>query len=384
MTALAPPGGAASVVPPSPSDLDPGTRTTPVPGLPGARTADERLQWKDSAPFLLLQLTPLLILVTGVSWKAVALLAVTFWVRMFCITAGYHRYFSHRSYRLGRIPQAILAFGGTTAVQKGPLWWASHHRDHHRWSDTDRDVHSPLRGFWWSHMGWILCEKYGTTKWDRIKDFAKYPELRWLNKHDWVGPWALALACFLIAGWQGLVIGFFTSTVLLWHSTFFINSLSHVFGRRRYATEDTSRNSALLAVLTMGEGWHNNHHYHQSSVRQGFFWWEWDPTYYVLKAFSWVGIVKDMKAPPRAVLETNRIRDGVFDVGMFRAHLTRASFVEQVAKADAAGPDAVRTLTRGQQALSGAVDGAVAAAEDLARATRQAQRVQVVAADDGV
>jgi stearoyl-CoA desaturase (delta-9 desaturase) len=289
------------------------------------RDPEDRVHFWSSLPFFLVNLSPLLIVFTGVSWKSLGLLLINFWVRMFFITAGYHRYFSHRTYRLARFPQFLLAFGGTTAAQKGPLWWAAHHRDHHRFSDTQDDIHSPQKGFWWSHVGWILCERHAGTKFDRIKDFAAYPELRFLNKYDWIGPWLLGITCYLIDGWRGLVVGFFTSTVLLWHSTFFINSLAHVFGRRRYATEDTSRNSFLLALLTMGEGWHNNHHYWASSCRNGFFWWEWDPTYYTLKALSWVGIVKDIKSAPSWARHANRVKDGSFDIGMFRLSWNRAA-----------------------------------------------------------
>ena len=285
----------------------------------------DRVNRITSIPFWLLHLLPLLAIFTGVSVRAVVLCVVLYYGRMFFITAGYHRYFGHRSYRLNRFWQFVMAFGGTTAAQKGPLWWAAHHRDHHRYSDSELDVHSPTqRGFFWSHVGWILCDKYAATEYDRIRDFAKYPELVFLNKKDWIGPWALGIASYLIAGWSGLLIGFFLSTVLLWHATFTVNSLAHVMGRRRYATEDTSRNSALIAVLTMGEGWHNNHHYYQSSARQGFFWWEWDPSYYILVMLSWLGLVKDLKKPPVRVKAAARIRDGSFDMGMFKAHWAKA------------------------------------------------------------
>ncbi len=273
------------------------------------RGPDEQINRITSIPFFALHALPFLAIFTGVSARAVILAVVLFYNRMFFITAGYHRYFSHRSYRLARVPQFLMAFGGTTAVQKGPLWWAAHHRDHHRYSDTDLDIHSPRKGFLWSHFGWILCEKYAYTDLDRIKDFAKYPELRFLNRFDWIGPWALGIACFAIAGWSGLFIGFFASTVLLWHATFAVNSLAHVWGRRRYVTTDTSRNSVFIAILTMGEGWHNNHHNYQASVRQGFFWWEWDPTYYLLKALSWIGIARDLKVPSPHILAANRIAD---------------------------------------------------------------------------
>jgi stearoyl-CoA desaturase (delta-9 desaturase) len=186
-------------------------------------------------------------------------------------------------------------------------------------------VHSPLRGFWWSHVGWILCDKYNDTEFDRIRDFAKYPELRFLNRYDFIAPWTLAIASFLIAGLPGLFTGFFLSTVFLWHNTFMINSLAHVFGRRRYATEDTSRNNALLALATFGEGWHNNHHAYQASSRNGFFWWEIDVTYYVLKGLSWLHVVRDLKVPSAEVKYGNWVRDGSFDIGMFKANWAKAA-----------------------------------------------------------
>jgi stearoyl-CoA desaturase (delta-9 desaturase) len=269
---------------------------------------DERLNWRTSIPFLLLHALPLFALLTGVTRAALVLLAVTFLGRMFFVTAGYHRYFSHRTFRLGRVSQFVFAFGGTTAAQKGPLWWAANHRAHHRFADTERDVHSPKRGFWWSHVGWILCDRYGATDREEIKDFARYPELVWLNRHDWIGPWALGFACWLIAGWSGLVVGFFLSTVLLWHSTFLVNSLAHVFGRRAYDTDDTSRNSLLVALLTGGEGWHNNHHRYPSAARQGFRWWQIDLTYYMLRALSAIGIVRDLRPVPARILDEARSR----------------------------------------------------------------------------
>jgi len=279
-------------------------------------------------------LLPLLAVFTGVTWTALWLLVGTYVLRMFFITAGYHRYFAHRTYRLGRVAQFVMAFGGTMAAQKGPLWWAGHHRDHHRFSDTDRDIHSPMHGFWWSHVGWILCEKYNETPVENIKDFAKYPELRFLDRFDWIGPWTLGGACFLIGSWPGLLIGFFGGQVLVWHGTFAVNSLAHVMGRRRYATEDTSRNSALIAAVTFGEGWHNNHHYQPSSARQGFYWWEFDVTYYALRVLAAVRIVKDLKVPSTRVKASNRIADGAFDIGTFRAHWAKATWTVAATRAD--------------------------------------------------
>jgi stearoyl-CoA desaturase (Delta-9 desaturase) len=182
------------------------------------------------------------------------------------------------------------------------LWWAAKHRHHHLHSDTEQDVHSPRhKGFLYSHVGWIFNRRHAKTDLVKIDDFARYPELMWLHRLELAPAVALGVVCFLIDGWSGLVVGFFWSTVLVYHGTFCINSLAHVRGKRRYVTGDDSRNNWLLALLTMGEGWHNNHHAYQSSVRQGFRWWEIDATFYILKLLSWIGIVWDMKTPPLAV-----------------------------------------------------------------------------------
>jgi stearoyl-CoA desaturase (Delta-9 desaturase) len=299
---------------------------------PTPRSADERLNWRTSAPFIAFHLIPVAAIWTGVPAGAVVLAVVSYFVRMFFITAGYHRYFAHRSYRLPRWAQLVMAFGGTTALQKGPLWWAAHHRDHHRYSDTEQDVHSPIRGFWWSHVGWILCDRFAATEESRIKDFAKYPELRWLSRNDWLGPTSLAVASYLIAGWAGLVIGFGASTIAVWHGTFLVNSMAHVVGRRRFVTSDTSRNSFVIALLTNGEGWHNNHHHYQASARQAFRWWEWDPSYYVLWSLSKLGIVRDLKVPSAAILQTDLVRDLPVDTGMTAAAaLRRATRGRQLA-----------------------------------------------------
>ena len=251
-----------------------------------------------NVPFAAFHLVPLLAVFTGITARAVVLGVVLYAVRMFFITAGYHRYFAHRSFKTGRLIQFVLAFGGTMAAQKGPLWWAANHRDHHRWADTERDPHSPQAGFWWSHVGWILSGRYGAVEYARIADFAKYPELRFLDRHDWIGPWSLGVLSFLVAGWSGLVIGFFASTIVLWHVTFCVNSVAHIFGRRPYPTTDTSRNNVPVALLTGGEGWHNNHHHYPASAKQGFRWWQLDTTWLVLRALSFVGLVRGLRKPP--------------------------------------------------------------------------------------
>ena len=270
--------------------------------------------WFKATPFILSHFAVLGAIWSGVTWQAVVMCVVLLYVRVWGITAGYHRYFAHRTYKTSRAFQFFLAVLAQTSSQKGVLWWAAHHRVHHKLSDQPGDVHSPVQNsFFYAHVGWLFA---GTeeTRWDKIRDFAKYPELRWLNKHWAVPPIVLAVACFLIGGWPGLFIGFFLSTVLLWHTTFIINSLTHVWGKKRFATTDESRNNFWTAMLTLGEGWHNNHHYYQSSCRNGFYWWEIDVTYYVLKALSWVGLVWDIREVPERVLEEGRRRDrGEFD-----------------------------------------------------------------------
>jgi stearoyl-CoA desaturase (delta-9 desaturase) len=251
-----------------------------------------------SLPFIGLHLACLAVLFTDFTLTAVVLCAVFYFVRMFGITAGYHRYFAHRSYKTSRVGQFLLAWIGCSALQKGPLWWASHHREHHRHSDTPDDPHSPIvTSFWWAHLGWIMSEDHVDTPWDSIRDWSRYPELRWLDRNHWVPGIVLAIVCYLIGGWAGLAWGFFFSTMLVYHATFSINSLSHLIGRRRYATADESRNNVFLALITLGEGWHNNHHHYQSSANQGFFWWEIDIAFAIIRMLSWLGLVWDIRKP---------------------------------------------------------------------------------------
>ena len=266
--------------------------------------------YPSAVPFVLVHLACVAAVWSGVTWQAVAICFALYWLRIFAIGAGYHRYFSHRAYSTSRAFQFILAVFAQSTAQKSVLWWASKHRHHHLHSDTDLDVHSPGRkGFIYSHVGWIFARRHDATDLSKVADLARYPELMWLHRFELVPPVVLAVLCFLAAGWSGLVVGFFWSTVLVYHATFCINSLAHVHGRKRYVTGDDSRNNWLLAVFTMGEGWHNNHHAYQSSIRQGFRWWEIDPTYYILRALSCLGLVWDLKIPPEQVL-CNRQRLG--------------------------------------------------------------------------
>ena len=256
------------------------------------------------ALFILVHVACLAVFWTGISWKTAALCAFMFFTRKFGITGAFHRYFSHRSYKTSRFFQFCLAFLGGSAAQKGALWWAAHHRHHHRHSDTEDDLHSAkLEGFYWSHIGWVLSPEYEEYDQKAVRDLNKFPELVWLDKWIFIPPVTAAMFCFLVGGWQGLVVGFFISTVILYHTTFSINSLCHMFGSRRYETGEESKNSLWLALLTMGEGWHNNHHHYPLSARQGFFWWEIDLTYYVLLGLEKLGIVWDLQAPPKKMLQ---------------------------------------------------------------------------------
>ena len=266
-----------------------------------------------SVSFVLMHMACAAALWVGCSWKLLALCAGMYLVRMFAVTAGYHRYFSHRSYRMGRVPQFLMAFLAQTSAQKGVLWWAANHRDHHRHSDTPLDPHSPVRdGFWWSHVGWVLSDAYDVYDPKAIEDFARFPELRFLDTYHWLCPWLLGAGTFAFGLWTGLgawntlVWGFVISTVLLWHGTFCINSLTHVWGTRRFETGDGSRNNFVLALITLGEGWHNNHHHYQAASRAGIRWWEVDPTFYVLKILSWLRVVRDLRPFPQTATEASR------------------------------------------------------------------------------
>ena len=273
----------------------------------------DRINWLRCTPFLILHIGCLAVFLVGWSWIAVCTAVGLYVVRMFAITGAYHRYFSHRTFKTSRPAQLIFAILGASSAQRGPLWWAANHRNHHRESDTPNDPHSPAHhGFFRSHAGWFMATRYYATQYHRIRDFARFPELVWINRFDKAVPAALGLFVYLcglgleytlpslgVTGMQLFVWGFVLSTTLLFHATASINSVAHVFGRKRYDTSDESRNSFLLALITLGEGWHNNHHKHMSCARQGFYWWEIDITFYILKSLSWLGIIWDLKPVPR-------------------------------------------------------------------------------------
>jgi stearoyl-CoA desaturase (delta-9 desaturase) len=252
--------------------------------------------------FIIISLTPLFAFTVPFSWELVGIAILTYSLRMFGITGVYHRYFSHNAYKTSRVFQFILAWIGAIAMQKGPIWWAAHHRNHHKHSDTEKDLHSPKNGFWYSHMLWFLVDDFNEYDPKIIKDYMKYPEIVWMDKYHWVPPLAFSIVLGLIS-WPVLVWGYGVANFISGHATWTINSLAHVYGKQRFNTGDTSRNNLWLALLTFGEGWHNNHHYYRHSANQGFYWWEIDITFYALKVLSWFGLIWDLKTVPAHVLE---------------------------------------------------------------------------------
>jgi stearoyl-CoA desaturase (delta-9 desaturase) len=264
-------------------------------------------------PFVLVHAALLLVIFYPPTLPLLVLAGAGYLVRMWAVTAGYHRYFAHRSYRTSRAFQFLLALLGTTAMQQGPLWWASWHRRHHKHSDQPEDPHSPVRrGFWHAHVGWVFDGSHDGADLSNVRDLAAFPELRWLDRHNRLPLVGYALLCYAIAGMAGVVWGFVVSTLAVAHATFLINSLAHVWGSRPYPTPDRSRNNPLLAVLTLGEGWHNNHHHHMASARQGFRWWQVDISYMSLVVLRWLGLVWGVRVPPvargsHAVVATRRV-----------------------------------------------------------------------------
>jgi stearoyl-CoA desaturase (delta-9 desaturase) len=279
------------------------------------------IDWARILPFIGMHLACLGVIWVGVSATAVAVAIALYVLRMFAITGFYHRYFSHRSFKTSRPAQFVFAVLGASAVQRGPIWWAAHHRHHHAKSDRHEDPHSPSQhGFLWSHMGWFLSRRHFTPDLGRVKDLRAFPELRWLDRFDILVPVLLALGLLAggailearapglgTSGPQLLVWGFFVSTVACYHGTYTINSLCHVWGRRRYDTGDDSRNNALLALITLGEGWHNNHHHYPAAARQGFYWWEIDLTYYARRGLAALGVIWGLQAVPERIRATRRI-----------------------------------------------------------------------------
>lgn len=282
---------------------------------PPQHASAESIDWWRVLPFVALHIA--LIALFWVGWSPVAVICaiVMYVLRMFAITGFYHRYFAHKTFQTSRPAQFVFALIGAAAVQRGPLWWAAHHRTHHVHADQPQDIHSlHQHGFLWSHLGWFLSHANFKTQLDRVRELTRYKELCWLDRFDSLVPFAFACGLFALGeilrvympewhtnGWQLLVWGFVVSTIALYHATFCVNSLAHVWGSRRYATRDHSRNNLLIAILTLGEGWHNNHHHFPGSAKQGFYWWELDFTYYGLKLLEATGLIWNLKQVPLAV-----------------------------------------------------------------------------------
>ena len=281
----------------------------------------KEIDWLRAVPFILMHLACFLVFYVGFSYFAFLTAVAFYFIRMFAITGFYHRYFSHRAFRTSRSMQFVFALMGATAVQRGPLWWASHHRIHHATADKENDQHSPrTHGFLWSHTGWFLSKRNFVTHTERVSDFEKFPELKFLDRFDVLVPVLMTVIIYFTGEWlsvsnpqldtnglQMLVWMFFISTVFLYHGTFTINSLAHQFGRKVFKSKDDSRNNFWLALITMGEGWHNNHHFYPGSARQGFMWWEIDMTYYGLLLLEKTGLIWDLKKVPAFVYEKRNV-----------------------------------------------------------------------------
>lgn len=284
-------------------------------------TSGKEIDWMRVIPFIILHLSCFMIFFVGFSWTAFVVCMSLFAIRMFAITGFYHRYFSHKTFRTSRFVQCLFAMIGATAVQRGPLWWAAHHRGHHMHSDTTEDKHSPKEhGFIWSHMGWFLTKSNFVTNTKLIRELIRFPELRIIDRFDLLMPLALSISLWGLGyyleqyepslhtnGFQLFIWGFSVSTIMLYHATFLVNSVAHQWGKKRYETKDTSRNNFLIAILTFGEGWHNNHHHYPGSARQGFYWWEIDLTYYVLKCLAMMGIIWDVRTVSENIRESKKI-----------------------------------------------------------------------------
>ena len=303
------------------SDKGVGKEVSPLSAKEVAYSVD----WVRSVPFIALHLMCLGIFIVGWSPVAIAVCVGMYFVRMFFITGFYHRYFSHRTFKANRFMQLLLALAGTSCTQKGPLWWAAHHRQHHKHSDDPEDPHSPdQHGIFWSHIGWITDKRNFPTRMSLVPDLARFRELRFLDQFDLLVPASMGVGMYFLGeflssnypslgtnGWQMLIWGFFVSTIFLLHGSCMINSAAHLMGKQNYKTGDQSRNSLILSLFTLGEGWHNNHHYYPATARQGFLWWELDITFYILKVMSWLKLIRDLRPVPKQVLSARLSRSQI-------------------------------------------------------------------------
>lgn len=248
---------------------------------------------------------------------------VSYFIRVFAWEGASHRYFAHRTYETSRAFQLFLAILAAAAGVRGPLWWVTHHRLHHRTSDTVDDLHSPIYyGFWYAHMNWFFNQRNSETDLDAAKEFVRFPELVLVNKYHYVFLPILMIAIYLAGeytalfgrtglGWSAVFWVFFLGTMLALQSLFTINSFVHgikpsIFNHRRFGTDDTTTNCWPMAILTMGASWHNNHHRYAGSAKVGFYWWQIDLTYCVLRLLALLGLIWNLRLVPEAVREEGR------------------------------------------------------------------------------
>ena len=283
---------------------------------------NKQIDWARAIPYFLIHISIISIFYVGFSSFALFVCLMMFAIRMFAITGFYHRYFSHKTFKTSRVAQFIFAIIGASAVQRGPIWWAAHHRGHHMHSDTEKDQHSPkTHSFLWSHTGWFLSKANFITHTKLVKELSRFPELRLVDRFDILVPIFTCIGLFYFGefinskypelntnGFQLLSWGFIVSTIFLYHATFLVNSVAHLWGKKRYGTQDSSRNNFIVALLTFGEGWHNNHHHFPGSAKQGFYWWEIDLTYYLLKLLSIFGIIWDIRTVSNNIRESNKVK----------------------------------------------------------------------------
>ena len=234
------------------------------------------------------------------SWKALLASAFLYWIgNGLGISMGYHRLHTHRSYKLPQWLEYFLAICATFALEGGPIFWVATHRVHHQFSDKPGDPHSPREGVWWSHIGWMLVGESGHSNTTLLAKYA--PDLAkdrfyvWLNDYHWLFTVALVPVLFLIGGLPLMFWGVGARIVFGLHATWAVNSVTHLWGGRRFETRDDSRNNWWVALLTFGEGWHNNHHAHPTSARHGLAWYELDISWLHITVLKWLGIAKSVR-----------------------------------------------------------------------------------------
>ncbi len=238
------------------------------------------------------------------SWSALGVTVFLHWLLgSIGICLGYHRLLSHRSFQVPKLLEYVFATIGSLAIQGGPIFWVGGHRQHHAYTeDLEKDPYSSRRGFWWSHMAWLLYKRpqffdYETYK-KTAPDLARDPYYRWLDRYFLLLQIPLAALLYALGGWSFVIYGIFLRAVVLWHSTWLIDSAAHFWGYRSFEVEDDSRNLWWAAILTYGEGWHNNHHAHPNAAKAGMRWWEIDPTWWVIQGLKTVGLAKKVVIPP--------------------------------------------------------------------------------------